>query len=66
MGETVHALQCDGWCGHANPATMLGSKGYLYCGPCGLQRRASGYEKVRKLTPAEIRRIERGETLQRY
>lgn len=59
-------LHCDGWCDHANLVTMIGNKGYAYCTPCGIQRRESGYENVRKLRPAELRKLERGEVLTAY
>lgn len=60
-------LKCDGgWCDGTPPVTMIGNKGYAYCAPCGLARRASGYELVRKLRSSELRKLERGETLGRY
>lgn len=66
MSFTDETLKCDGWCDEANPVAMIGNKGYAYCAPCGVQRRQSGYENVRKLTPAELRKLERGEVLTRY
>lgn len=60
-------LKCEGgWCDGTPPVAMLGNKGYIYCQPCGLSRRSSGYENVRKLTPAELRKLERGEVLSKY
>jgi hypothetical protein len=51
---------CDGL------VSMIGSKGYAYCGPCGIERRQSGAERVRKLTPAELRTLQAGEALRAY
>lgn len=60
-------LTCDGgWNCCSHTVSMIGEKGYAYCGPCGLQRRASGYERVRKLTPSEIRTLQAGNPLKRY
>lgn len=62
-------LKCEGgWCPPDPPAPveMIGSKGYIYCGPCGVARRQSGYENVRKLKPAELKKLQRGEVLAAY
>jgi hypothetical protein len=45
---------------------MIGSKGYAYCASCGVARRESGYENVRKLRPHELARLQRGLALRRY
>ena len=55
------SLQCDGWCGHAGTVTHIDEKGYAYCTPCGIQRKAS--HRCRKLTGAEIKRLQAGLTI---
>lgn len=57
---------CDGFCGRKNPVTHIGSKGYLYCPQCALQRRVSGYERTRKMTAVERRTIASGQPISRY
>lgn len=42
------------------PVTHIGSKGYVYCTPCALERRASGYERTRKMTKAELAKVQSG------
>ena len=66
MSMVEHRLTCDGWCDGANPVAMIGNKGYAYCAPCGVSRRESGYENVRKCRPAELKKLQRGEALARY
>lgn len=63
---TSTRISCDGFCKDAHEATMIGDKGYAYCAECGPRRRASGYERVRKMTPAEIRTIKAGLPLSSY
>ena len=46
------------------PITMLDKQGYAYCTDHGLDRRAS--QPCRKLSPSEIRLIQRGEQIARY
>lgn len=36
------------------PVTHIGSKGYVYCTECAVQRRASGYERCRKMRAWEL------------
>lgn len=67
--DTGKVLECDGGfdtCTGAGTVSMIGNKGYAYCAACGLVRRQSGYERVRKLTPKELRTLESGEPLKRY
>lgn len=69
MARTAPAPSCDGW--PSDPScvgtvSMIGSKGFVYCSACGPERRASGYERVRKMTPAELRKVNAGEPLARY
>jgi hypothetical protein len=60
-------IECDGkWTGCLGAASMIGDKGYAYCAPCGVNRRESGYERVRKLRPHELAKLLRGEPLARY
>lgn len=47
-------------------ATMIDDKGFIYCECHGLDRRAAGGRRCRKLRPHEIRRIERGELVKSY
>jgi hypothetical protein len=49
----------------AAPVTMLDRKGYVYCEPHGVQRRASG-TATRRLSPAERARLAAGLTVARY
>jgi len=65
--DTDNALKCDGgWSCCDHHVTMIGNKGYAYCSPCGISRRESGYENVRKLRPHELAKLLRGEVLTRY
>lgn len=57
--------KCDGWCDGANVPVMIGSRGYIYCQPCGIQRRQDGRENVRKMRPAELRKIKIGRSTAR-
>jgi len=41
---------------------MLDDRGFIYCATHGLQRRNSG-SRCRKLSPTEIKKLKRGETL---
>ena len=61
-------LKCDGWCGDSSApqdcpskVTHIDEKGYAYCTPCGIQRKAS--HRCRKLTGAEIKRLQAGLTI---
>jgi hypothetical protein len=55
------SLQCDGWCKQTGAVTHIDEKGYAYCTPCGIQRKAS--HRCRKLTGAEIKRLQAGLTI---
>lgn len=46
--------------------TMIGDGGYIYCAYHGPIRRSAGWERVRKMRPHELRRIERGEQVKSY
>lgn len=61
----MNALKCDGWCSHTNAACMIDRKGFVYCEPCGLRRRASGIA-CRKLRLWEHRQLEAGQPLSSY
>lgn len=52
---------------HACPdlPTYLDDSGFIYCAKHGPQRR-DGYNRCRKLTPAEQRRIQAGIPIERY
>lgn len=54
-------LKCDMREGCKNPVTHIGEKGYVYCASHAPDRR--GYENTRKLRPAEIKKLEAGETI---
>lgn len=64
--QTPNVLNCDMIAGCLNPVTHLGNKGYIYCASCGMIRRASGQERVRKMTPIELRMVQSGNPLERY
>lgn len=66
MSITNGVLQCDGWCDGKGTVTHIGTKGYAYCKPCAVQRRASGYESTRKLLVRERKRLESGQPLAKY
>ena len=58
-------LQCDMSGSCKEPVTHIEDSGFVYCTKHGLQRRAAG-QRCRKLTPAELKRLKRGETIARY
>ena len=67
MSHKNGTLACDGWCQDApNPVTHLGSKGWVYCQPCAERRRASGYERARKMTDWELDAVQSGAPLHSY
>lgn len=47
------------------PVTMIEDKGYIYCADHGIARRGYG-NRTRKLRPAELKRLARGEQVERY
>lgn len=48
------------------PITHIGEKGYIYCSCHAARRRASGYERCRKLRPFELRILAAGDPLPSY
>ena len=60
-------LTCDGtnWGPCSGGVTHLDDSGFAYCTAHGIHRRASG-ERCRKLKGWELRKLERGESLNRY
>jgi hypothetical protein len=60
----MQTLNCAGrWACCTNIVAMIGEDGYVYCAPCGIVRRNSGAEHVRKLTAPETRRLESGQAV---
>jgi hypothetical protein len=59
----MQTLTCAGNSGCTRAVAMIGSEGYAYCDPCGIARRMTSFERVRKLTPTERRRLEASETI---
>ncbi len=57
-------LRCDMKHDCEEPVTHIDQAGFAYCTTHGEQRRS--YEPCRKLSPWEIRKLERGEALSRY
>ncbi len=64
--KTGGRLQCNMRDDCADPVTMIGSDGYIYCSRHGVDRRASGAERVRKMTPGEIALLQRGGQIASY
>ena len=67
MESTAPAMPmptCDMTKDCKQPVTHLDTAGYVYCTAHGLERRS--YEPCRKLRPFELRRLARGEQIQRY
>lgn len=58
-------LRCDGWCSHTGTVCMIDRKGFVYCEPCGVRRRASGIP-CRKLSSGELRQLEQSQPLRSY
>lgn len=48
------------------PVTHIGDKGYRYCTDHGAQRRATGYERVRKMRAWEVDLLKAGKPLPSY
>lgn len=59
-------LHCDMHENCAAPVTHIGSKGYVYCAAHAVERRESGYERCRKLTPPELATLRAGKPIARY
>ena len=57
-------LQCDMDNDCTAEISHLDEKGYIYCTDHGVARRE--WKRCRKLRPWELRKIQRGETLNRY
>jgi hypothetical protein len=58
------ALRCDMTRDCDAPVAYVDIKGYVFCAKHGIARRCS--QRCRKLTPAERRRLERGDALKAY
>lgn len=58
------ALRCEMRSDCPETAAYLDTKGYIYCTGHGQLRQSS--QRCRKLRPAELRKLERGEVLTRY
>ena len=57
----MNRTTCDMVRGCPNPITHIGAKGYVYCTAHAPDR--AGVERVRKMTPGELKRIESGQTI---
>lgn len=55
-------LRCDMRSDCTAPVSMIDDRGFAYCAPHGVSRRGGGI-RCRKLTPAELRKLERGEVI---
>jgi hypothetical protein len=56
--------RCDMHATCREGVTYLDSAGYVYCTKHGLERQS--YEPCRKLRPYELKRLARGEPVERY
>jgi hypothetical protein len=59
----MQTLTCAGNSGCTRAVAMIGDQGYTYCKSCGPARGMTGFERVRKLTSTERRRLEAGQTI---
>ena len=59
-------VRCDMYTDCAEPVTHIGDKGYAYCATHGPSRRESGYERVRRMRPWEVRWLREGRVLPSY
>jgi hypothetical protein len=57
-------LRCDMATDCQAPVTHIDDKGYAYCTEHGRERQA--WRRCRKLRPAELRKLQRGEQLAHY
>lgn len=57
----MNRISCDMVRDCPNPITHIGAKGYVYCTAHAGDR--AGVERVRKMTPGEIKRVEEGQTI---
>jgi hypothetical protein len=62
MPGEIYELKCDMKKDCNSDVVMLDDRGFIYCATHGLQRRNSG-SRCRKLSPTEIKKLKRGETL---
>lgn len=58
-------MHCDMTKECLGAVTHIDSKGYCYCAKHGEQRKSSG-NRCRKLKPAELAKLAKGETISRY
>lgn len=56
--------RCDGVAGCQEPITHLDNKGYIYCTKHGIERR--DVRPCRKLRPHELKKLARGEQIEKY
>ena len=59
--NTDGSLQCDMDRACKQAITHIDVKGYVYCKPHGIERKAS--HRCRKLTPTELRTLEAGQPI---
>ena len=65
MTDIATLPPCDRMAGCTGGAvTHIDTAGFVYCTPCGQRRVMS--EPCRKLRPHELRRLERGQPIERY
>lgn len=64
MGYHGDRLVCDGEQECQAPVTYIDDKGYTYCTAHGVMRRV--YRRCRKLTRAELVRLQAGAALERF
>ncbi len=55
---------CDASKDCTTAVAMIDNSGFVYCAVHGMARRA--HRPCRKLTPAESKKLSRGETIKRY
>lgn len=65
MGRSNGILRCDMEKVCIQPVSHIDEKGFVYCASHGATRQRSGV-LCRKLRPAEIKRLERGEAIRYY
>lgn len=64
LAAAANGLVCDMMINCRRPVTMIDAKGYVYCTEHGLQRRT--VMPCRKLRPAELAKLARGEQIAKY
>ena len=64
--EVGVTLKCEMRDDCYEPVTMIENKGYIYCTGHGIARRDPPRNRTRKIRPAEMRRLLRGEQIERY